>query len=373
MSDEALIKRIDELEQDLKQSHAQEKTLGDLLEKKLNEIYIHYHISRTIGSILDLQEMLRQVIGIIKKSLPIERISVYLLDEQRENLELIFYSGLDIHQKMTVPVGEGVPGRIVENGEHVHIHDLSVFYDTLNDFIHFPGEEQRDGSYIGITLKVHNTTIGIIGMDNAYKYGLSVDDMDFMAILSHQLAAGIEKSLLFEKIQRMSQHDGLTGLLNHRIFQEQLQHEINRRNRTLKPLSLIMLDIDHFKRFNDSYGHQAGDTVLRELSKIITIQSRSNSIDICCRYGGEEFVVIMPELELHHAVKVAERLRKAVAEAVFTIKDRILKNEVTISLGVSGVTGTTDLTAEELVKKADDALYLSKKNGRNQVSYSPME
>lgn len=371
MSDKQLKERIAELEQEIRQARAREKTLGNLLEKKLNEIYTHYHISRTIGSVLDLQEMLRQVMAIIKKALPFDRVSVYLCDESRERLELIFFSGLDVHQKITLDVGEGTPGRIVETGEHVHIHDLSVFYETFNDFIHFPGEEKRGGSYIGTALKAHNTTIGVIGMDSLEKYGLSVDDMDFMAILSHQIAAGIEKSRLFDAIQQLSQRDGLTGLYNHRVFQEKLSQELNRRVRTLKPLSLIMLDIDHFKQFNDSHGHQAGDAVLRQLAQIIVSQCRCASIDVCCRYGGEEFSVILPELELHNAVKAAERLRQAVANHAFTIDGNKPAGRVTVSIGVAGLSEAEDTSPEELVKKTDEALYLSKKTGRNRVSYSP--
>jgi predicted signal transduction protein with EAL and GGDEF domain len=133
-----------------------------------------------------------------------------------------------------------------------------VYYETFNDFIHIPGEEKRDGSYIGIAIKVRNTIIGNIDMDNSAKYRLSVDGMDFMAILSHQLAAGIEKSRLFEKIQQLSQHDGLTGRYNHRMFLEKIEQEINRPHWTGKTLLLMMLDIDHFKQFNDNFGHQVG-------------------------------------------------------------------------------------------------------------------
>ena len=373
MSEEQLRTRIQELEQELEGAHLQAKTLGDLLEKKLNEIYTLYHVSRTVSSLLDIHEMLRQVSGIIKKSIPFDRISLYLLDDNKEALDLHFFSGLDVHEKVSILRGEGTPGRIFENGEHVHIHDLSVFYETFNDFIHFPGESKRSGSYIGIALKVHNITIGVIGMDSSVKFGLGVDDMDLMAELSHQIAAGIEKSRLFEQIQQLSQIDGLTGLYNHRIFQEKLRQEVNRRNRTQKPLSLIMLDIDHFKQINDNYGHQSGDSILKELSEIITSQSRCTTIDVCCRYGGEEFAIIMPELELHNAVKVAERLRKVVENNGFRIKEGDPDVKVTVSLGAAGVTGADDLSPEELVKKADDALYLSKKNGRNRVSFSPLD
>lgn len=370
MSNKDLTARNAQLEHDLNESRAHEKALSDLLEKKLNEVYIHYHVSRTIGSLLDLREMLRQVFDIIQKSLPFERISVYLLDDKQEKLDLIFHNGLNVRCKIALRVGEGTPGRIVESGEHLHIHDLTVFYETFTDFVHIPGEQKLNGSYIGIALKAHNTTIGMIGMDSSAKYGLSVDDMDFMAIIAYQLAAGIEKSCLFEKIQQLSQHDGLTDLYNHRMFVEKLAQEINRLQRTKKTLSLMMLDIDHFKQFNDTYGHQVGDAVLKELAAIILAQSRSHSIDICCRYGGEEFIIIMPELELKNAIAVAERIRKAVENHLFPIENNIREGKVTISIGVASIKSGEELAPEKLTKKADDALYTSKRNGRNQVSFS---
>jgi diguanylate cyclase (GGDEF)-like protein len=131
----------------------------------------------------------------------------------------------------------------------------------------------------------------------------------------------------------------------------------------------MMLDIDHFKQFNDNFGHQVGDAVLKELSAIMLAQSRSHSIDICCRYGGEEFAIIMPELELKNAIAVAERLRKAVEGHMFPLKDNKREGKVTISIGVAAFTSGEDLTPEKLTKKADDALYVSKRNGRNQVSF----
>jgi len=371
MSGELFKNRISQLEQSLEQSQSQEKILSELLEKKLNEIYIHYHISRTIGSLHDLQDMLSKVTAIIKKCLPFERISVYILNENNKYLELAFSSGLDIQQRITVPLGNGTPGRIAENGEHVHIHDLSIFYETFKDFIHYPGEKIRDGSYIGIALKANNATIGVLGMDNPTKHSLGVDDMDFMTILSHQLAAGIEKALLFSKIQHLSQHDELTGLYNYRIFQERLLQEIKRSSRTHKPLSLLMLDIDNFKQVNDTYGHQVGDEVLKELSNIIVNQSRCSAIDVCCRYGGEEFAIIMPELELHNAINVADRIRAAVENHAFTLKGQRVQGAITVSFGVATLTENDNLGIEELIKKADEALYLSKKDGRNRVSYIP--
>lgn len=365
--------RIADLEQQILKKDEHIKSLEGLLDKKLDELFTYYHIAKTISSVLDVQEMLRQITGIIKKTIPCKRLSIYLWEDSRDQIELFFFSGLDVSGRVSLRLGEGLPGRIAENGEHVHIHDLSVFYETFNDFIHYPGEAKIDGSYIGIALRAQNTVIGVLGMDSDKKYGLSVDDMDLMAILAHQIAAGIERSRYFDMIQQLSEVDGLTGLYNHRVFHERLGHEVYRRERTGKPLSLIMLDIDHFKQINDTYGHQAGDAVLRELAEIIKGQSRCNSIDTCCRYGGEEFSIIMPELELHKAMKVAERLRKVVEAHQFLIGDGAPDVKITISLGVAAISGDDDTCAEALVKKADEALYHSKRSGRNRVSYTPAE
>ena len=358
------------LEEELAQAETQAKTLGLLLEKKLNEMYVQYHVSRTISSQLDKHEMISRIIESIKGAIPFDRVSVYLLDDSRENLELSYSSGLGVDSALSLQRGQGTPGRIVESGEHIQIHDLALFHETSDDYIHVPGEEKRPGSYIGTALKVSNTTIGVIGIDHPEKYGLSVDDMDFMAMLSHQIAAGIQKAQLLEKLEHLSQRDGLTGLYNHRVFQERLRQELARRDRISEPLTLVMLDIDHFKQFNDNFGHQTGDAVLKELSQLLSMQCRCDATDICCRYGGEEFAIIMPGLTALHAATTTERIRSNVEHHTFSVKSRSTDIKVTLSLGVACIGGEEVITPEALVKKADEALYRSKKNGRNCVTIS---
>ena len=370
MSDE-LKTRIDRIEQELEEARAQIEGLGTSLEKSNNQVFTFYNISKTIASTNDFHEMIHVIMGILRKSISFDRVSLYLADESRQKLLLTYFSGLEITDKTSIGIGEGLPGRIVENGEHSHIHDLSLFYETLNDFIHVPGEEKRDGAYIGVALKSRNTTVGVIGIDCREKQGLSVDDMDFMALTSHQISIGIEKASLFVKTEQLSQLDGLTGLYNHRVFKEKLEQEVSKRSRTGKPLSLIMLDIDHFKKFNDNFGHQEGDAILKELAVVIRGQCRHATMDACFRYGGEEFSVILPEQELGIALKVADRMRRIVENHPFRIKEKHPGTDLTVSLGVAGLSGTDDVKPEELLKKADEALYASKRNGRNRVTASP--
>ncbi len=158
--------------------------------------------------------------------------------------------------------------------------------------------------------------------------------------------------------------DPLTGLYNRRYMESHSGSLVNRAEERNKPLSVLMIDIDHFKAVNDSYGHNVGDEVLREFSD--RLRSCIRGIDLACRLGGEEFVVVMPDTDLGVANKVAERIRRRIAGEPFAIERASCSIEVTISVGLAGRTDTGD-TAELLLKRADEALYRAKRSGRNRV------
>ncbi len=162
------------------------------------------------------------------------------------------------------------------------------------------------------------------------------------------------------QLKAQSITDGLTGLKNHREFQERLQDEVSRAARYHLPLSLMMLDVDHFKLYNDSYGHPAGDEVLKMLAKVLESQARET--DIIARYGGEEFAVILANTDRDQALSAAERLRLAVSETCWPLRP------VTVSIGISTLRILTN-GHSDLVKEADIALYASKGRGRNRISH----
>jgi diguanylate cyclase (GGDEF)-like protein len=164
-------------------------------------------------------------------------------------------------------------------------------------------------------------------------------------------------------IAEQSMRDVLTGLYNRRKLEEQLVTELARADRYKRPLSLLMFDIDHFKRVNDTFGHPAGDAVIRHVATIAGEGLRDS--DFIGRYGGEEFVVILPEIPVAGAIVVAERIRGRIAAAPASFEGRSL--DVTISVGVAEF-GAASSTTQTLLGEADEALYLSKKNGRNRVS-----
>jgi diguanylate cyclase (GGDEF)-like protein len=168
-----------------------------------------------------------------------------------------------------------------------------------------------------------------------------------------------------EKLRSLAFTDGLTGLYNHRFFQDILDREFNRVERYSRNLSLILIDIDHFKNINDTYGHPQGDVVLKAVAKMFEETIRRP--DIAARYGGEEFAIVLPETNMKGAVVLAERLRKLVEDLEFPTEDTLIK--VTISLGVTTFDPSAGKkTREELIAAADRALYNSKGTGRNKLS-----
>ena len=172
-----------------------------------------------------------------------------------------------------------------------------------------------------------------------------------------------ERIRMMEKLQQLAITDGLTQLYNSRSFYTQLELEIDRSNRYNHPLALLLLDIDHFKDYNDSYGHLEGDRVLVLFSKVIKSCLRAN--DSAYRYGGEEFTVILPETSAEEAKTVAQRIRASLEEVTFR-PQKDARVSKTISIGVTEYFTKEELTS--FIKRADEAMYLSKQNGRNRVS-----
>jgi diguanylate cyclase (GGDEF)-like protein len=175
------------------------------------------------------------------------------------------------------------------------------------------------------------------------------------------LSGGNIENAYHEEIYRLTTIDGLTQVFNRRYFLEQLDREVSRAKRYRRELSLIMFDLDHFKQVNDSYGHLAGDYVLKQLATVIKGKIRRE--DIMARYGGEEFAIILPEIDATNTVQFAEKIRKLVEKTTFRFEDA--KITVTVSIGVATCRDTDD--AALLIKRADENLYEAKSAGRNLV------
>jgi diguanylate cyclase len=191
----------------------------------------------------------------------------------------------------------------------------------------------------------------------------SAAELRLAKTLSEHAALALANLALRETLRRQSVRDPLTGLYNRRFLEESLERELGRATRSGLPFGLMMIDIDHFKRLNDTYGHDAGDAVLRALGNLLRAQLRSE--DVVCRYGGEEFTMILPEAS-HDATQArAESLREAAAQLIVNLRGQTLER-VTISVGVSSFP-EHGVTADALLRAADAALYRAKESGRNRV------
>jgi diguanylate cyclase (GGDEF)-like protein len=175
-----------------------------------------------------------------------------------------------------------------------------------------------------------------------------------------------ERRKLEEQLRQLSRCDGLTGIPNRRVFDETLEREFQRSFRSRLPLSLLLLDIDHFKGYNDSCGHQAGDDCLKRLA-VVFEGACKRPTDLAARYGGEEFVLVLPDTDAEGAMEVAEKLRKEVERQNIPHPHSSVAQHVTVSIGVATtVLGSTE-APETLLAEADHALYTAKRMGRNRV------
>lgn len=207
-----------------------------------------------------------------------------------------------------------------------------------------------DGRVMG-TLAIHATR------PNVFTH----DDLRLLDAIATLASSAISNALLFEKTERLAIKDSLTGLFVRRYFYERLKEEHRRALISQKPLAFLMCDLDHFKECNDRFGHQGGDLMLVQFAEILS-QNIHNAV--LARYGGEEFAILLPEMNKIDAIKVGEQVRKAVEKTAFHIRREVLG--MTVSIGVASLPEDT-LDLETLVQKADRALYVAKKEGRNRV------
>ncbi len=331
------------------------------LARKVRELAIISEISKAVNFMGNLDKTLDAILSRSVQVLNAERGSILLLDDKYE--ELVEHSlvygveniRIDQDLKHKFKTGVGVAGEVFNSGVAKVVHNVK----KEKSFEEKPGEALTIRSLLCVPLLVKENAIGVMNLVNRREGRFNHEDMQTALTMANQAAVVIEKSRLFN----LATIDGLTGLVVRRHFQAKMEEEFRRARRYSKHLSYLMTDIDHFKKFNDTWGHQIGDMVLREVAKCV--QACVRDTDIAARYGGEEFAVILPETELDGALLFAERLRQKVEESSFEGPKGPLK--VTISVGVSSIPPHPAETATEMIKLADDALYVAKEHGRNRV------
>jgi two-component system cell cycle response regulator len=312
-------------------------------------------LGATLQSTHDLDAMLGVVLDSAATTLGARSGLVFLLSERRFRLEVA--KGLQIPEDAWLKVGRGVAGRAARG--------VPVLYPADPDIVPDVGIEPVTNTAVAVPLVRGNRTIGVLALyHRTIPEAFDWEDATTLASFATQASVAIENVLLHREAERLSITDGLTGVWNRRYLQLTLAKEIDRAQRFGRPLSVLMVDIDHFKGVNDEHGHPRGDEVLVELTRRILAQIRSQ-IDFLTRYGGEEFVIVLPETPAQGAMVVAEKVRGAVADAPFR-SDPGPPVSVTVSIGAATYPEDGD-SVSDLVGAADAAMYRAKEAGRDRV------
>jgi len=294
-----------------------------------------------------------------------DRAALWLTDDSHTRLEWMTSApARPDAPAVSVRFGEGLVGRVAESKEPRIVRDGARDPRLAAEEQH---RRQPDSfSLMLLPLVAGNETVGVIQFERDAPGAFTDRDLARVRALANQTAATIANVLSHQDVYNRAVTDGLTELYNRRHMQEVLLDERRRAHRYGHPLSVIMLDVDSFKTYNDTYGHVQGDVLLRMMAAILRENVRG--VDILGRYGGEEFIIVLPETPATDAYRTAERLRQAVAAAVFPgfPTDPDLAVFKTISLGVATFPDSTD-DPQALVTLADNALYRAKHGGRNQT------
>jgi len=316
---------------------------GDLaqqLDQALAEVYSLHELAKLLASSIELGQVVGYILDGLCGLMGTESSFLYGYEPGPGNFKLLGAHG---------PVGE-LPAVVPDKASHWIIQAAQ----SLNPVVLTIG----DLALAVTALRSHDALQGLVGIGTRASRQFTPAELERLAASSHLAAMALESARLYARIQTLAVTDGLTGLYNHRHFYEELHREIARARRHNTPLSLLMLDIDHFKVFNDTFGHVRGDQVLRLVTGIL--QRSIRDTDLAARYGGEEFAVILPDTGPAEACRVAERIRQRMAEATFPGQATI-----TVSIGVASLVAQE--TAPALVRRADQALYRAKQAGRNRV------
>jgi diguanylate cyclase (GGDEF)-like protein len=331
------------------------------LESRLRELTLLFDLTRSMSSTLQLDELLRLMTELVGGTLGFNEFVLLLLDDKTG--ELVVKSSFGVENDFDgtrYKQGEGAVGVAAQSGE------LLLIRDTRSDprYLHYKGKRPADGSNLSIPMAYQGKVVGVMNFFRPVVDAFSEDEIRLLQSVANQAAMAIANARLHEQTVELSLTDALTGVYNRRHLFSRLEMELTRAGRFEHELSLVMIDVDHFKKYNDTHGHPAGDLVLKQVASILAGAVRK--VDTVARYGGEEFAVLLPKEGRAGAVEVAEKLRRAVASARFPHAGTQPAGKITISVGVASYPADAAELAK-LVDCADSALYAAKKAGRDNV------
>jgi diguanylate cyclase (GGDEF)-like protein len=337
-------------------------------------------VSNSLIGQFDLDAALTRIAHSIRKALGFENVVFAIHDPRREEYVRRAQAGMDdvwedvrkkhvssteiaafIHPEFRVSNSYFVSHTALRKSEH----DFFVRPEDADDSFLKP-DEWHENDMLLVPLMRAEEMIGYLSVREPHDRRIpSIEKVQTLEVFATQAVTALQSARQYEEIKRLTFIDALTPAYNHRYFQESLSKELHRHARTGHHLALAMLDIDNFKKINDTFGHPIGDEILKGLVEELMTNARDS--DVVARYGGEEFAIIFPDTSAKAAGDAANRLRELIARRVFPISQLDKTIHITVTIGVA-VYPRDGMTPAELIARADAALYWAKKNGKNRVA-----
>jgi diguanylate cyclase (GGDEF)-like protein len=353
---EAVRDRDERLSQVERLRRALEETRTNL-ESNVQYLRTMAEVSTVVAGTLDPEELYRILPERVMAKLGLNDFCIMLYSRETKRLVAKSVSVADggTMPEFTLAPGEGVAGKVFSTGEPAWIPDVR----TSRDFLHYGGRRTDVRSFMCVPLVSKGKNIGVLMLNHPEPNAFEPELLPTMQVLASYLAIAIENAEMFELVKSLAEKDSLTMLYNHGSFHEKLAIELERANRYVRPMAVIMLDLDNFKEINDRYGHTTGDRVLALVAGALGAHLRKT--DIAARYGGDEFAVILPETDLSSAALIAERIAEGISNVRLDIGG---ENVLSFTASVGYASCAHDAPGRgEILNTADRLMYDSKRRG----------
>jgi len=336
--------------------------LRQLTQNHIRRLEMMNTFSQQISSSLETGQVLSILNAALQKAINADSYYVGLVDKDIIRLDL-FYDDGDYFYDVKVPLTGTFSGWVIENQKPLFLPDLREDVQLEGTQRITVGKNKSSLSWMGVPMKTAQVT-GLSAVASYKPNAFSQSDMELLSNLAQHAALALDNTVHHKQVEEQSRLDSLTGTYNHRYFLQALQEYIDQASSNLQVISLIMLDIDFFKRYNDSFGHQVGDLVLTILCE--TIQQNIKKGDFVGRWGGEEFAIALPGARGDEAHQVAERVQKSMQNMILNDPKKEKIPAPTVSQGIS-VFPDEASEINRLIYLADQRLYIAKERGRNQI------
>ena len=317
-------------------------------------------------SLLSLEQISSVLIDRLPSVFSIDYFTLFLYDQDKRKLNLMCHNHPEIESSFSISLSSSpIMEAAVLRGQYIREQDFSTssYYRGADNPLF------KKGYFVSIPLMIEKEVVGVLNINDVDQDSFNVGDLGFILNLSELIAMSISNAVLYEQTKKLAVTDGLTGISNRPNMEQSLLSEFERSKRYNSPLSVVLLDIDHFKHVNDSYGHQKGDEILVTFASVLKKFCRAN--DTAARYGGEEFLMILPQSNAQGAFKIAERVREEIMKMSFVGNDS--KFSVTTSCGVAELNRDYMKNTDQLINVADNAMYEAKNSGRNKTIIGSVE